>query len=75
MVGEEEVPNLGHKFRCKRSHHIVKTGRWLENCASTCANHTCGSAGQKGGSLIDTAETEAGCGDVGADPGWTRAGV
>ena len=24
--GEEEVPNLGHEFWCKRSHNVVKTG-------------------------------------------------
>ena len=41
--------------------------RWLvmfrvANCASTCANQTRGSAGQKGGILIDTAVTVAGAG-------------
>ena len=38
--------------------------RRQENCASTCANHSSGSAGQKGGSLRLTTETAAEGGGV-----------
>ena len=49
----------------------------FENCASTCANHTARSAGQKGGIFTEMAETIAapcsgGCG-TGASGGGSRA--
>ena len=44
----------------------------VANCASTCANQTKGSAGQKGGILTETAATEAGTGDGAcSSSGWT----
>ena len=35
---------------------------FMANCASTCVNHSCGSFGQKGGSLRETLVTAAGGG-------------
>ena len=52
----------------------------FENCASTCANHTAGSAGQKGGTFTETSETIAapcggGCGTgaLAEDPGLAHS--
>ena len=57
---ENEVANFCGVFGCQGGDDVVKFVRcWVMplvvNCASTCANQTCGSAGQKGGSLTFTA--------------------
>ena len=54
--------------------------RWLvmfrvANCASTCANQTSGSAGQKGGIFTETAVTEAGTGSGACSSGGWTAGA
>ena len=68
------VLNLGSELNGEGSHHIVEpcllAGDLLvANCASTCVNHRVGSAGQKGGGLIDTATTGVGIG-CGGGIGW-----
>ena len=44
----------------------------VANCASTCANQTSGSAGQKGGILTETAGTGSGARSSG---GWTAGAL
>ena len=49
--------------------------RLVVNCASTCANQTSGSAGQKGGSLMETAEgVAAASGRAGSPPSSAMLG-